>query len=223
MSDSNGLPLVLTIGHSNHSGADFAALLQGAGVTAVADVRSSPYSRRYPHLGRERLSAALRECGISYLYVGEELGGRPNDPGLFRDGVADYEKMAATDAFGRGLDRVLAEAGRHRLTLMCSEHDPLDCHRCLLVGRALVERSVPVGHILRDGAIVSHAEIEDRLLALLGHGAEDLFAPRTARLAAAYRHRAGKVAFARQAAAPRGGQHMPARADGAGAPTRRRR
>ena len=189
--------MVLTIGHSNHSRADFVALLQGAGVTAVADVRSSPYSRRYPHLGRERPIEALRECGIGYLYVGKELGGRPNDAALFRDGVADYEKMAATDAFGRGLDRVLAEARGHRLTLMCSEHDPLDCHRCLLVGRALAERSIPVGHTLRDGTIVPHAEIEERLLALVGHGAEDRFATRAARLAAAYRHRARKAAFAR--------------------------
>ena len=207
MRDRDQPPLVLTIGHSNHSRADFVALLQGAGVTAVADVRSSPYSRRYPHLGRERLAEALRECGIGYLYVGKELGGRPNDAALFRDGVADYERMAATVAFGRGLDRVLAEAGRRRLTLMCSEHDPLDCHRCLLVGRALAERSVPVGHILRDGTIVPHARIEDRLLALLGHGAEDLFAPRAARLAAAYRQRARKVAFAR----PQPGRKEPGR------------
>ena len=159
-------------------------------MTAVADVRSSPYSRRYPHLGRERLTEALRECGIGYLYVGKELGGRPNDAASFRDGVADYEKMAATDAFGRGLDRVLAEARRRRLTLMCSEHDPLDCHRCLLVGRALAERSIPIGHILREGTIVPHAEIEEGLLALVGDAAEDLFTTRAARLAAAYRQRA---------------------------------
>lgn len=209
MSDSRVPPAVLTIGHSTHSREYFTALLRNAGVTALGDVRTSPYSRRYPHFGRERLSETLRGIGISYLFLGKELGGRPNDPAFFRDGVADYEKMAATAAFGSGLDHVVAEAAKQRLALMCSEHDPLDCHRCLLVGRALAERGVAVSHILRDGAITPHAKIEDRLLALAGHAVDDLFAPRNARRAAAYRDRARRVAFARPKpgiAGPRSGQ-----------------
>jgi hypothetical protein len=75
---------------------------------------------------------------------------------------------------------------------MCSEKGPLDCHRCLLVGRALMEHGVPVQHILADGSLVSQAQIEEELLA--GSG-DDLFAPREERLAAAYRARAGTAAF----------------------------
>jgi len=79
---------------------------------------------------------------------------------------------------------------------MCSEQDPLDCHRCLLVARALRDRGIRVGHILSDGALVTHAEIEEKLLELSGRNTEDLFASRAERLAMAYRERARKVAFA---------------------------
>jgi uncharacterized protein (DUF488 family) len=93
------------------------------------------------------------------------------------------------------LDRVIEGSKKYRIALLCSERDPLDCHRCLLVGRALAERGIGVSHILDDGRVVSHAEIEDKLLEITGRNANDLFAPRAERLAAAYRERARKVAF----------------------------
>ena len=186
---------VLTIGHSGHSPERFVALLQGAGATAVADVRSMPWSRRHPQFGREHLSATLRGAGIAYVYLGEELGGRPHSREFYRDGVADYEMMARTDRFHRGLDRVLAGAARYRIALMCAEHDPLDCHRCLLVARALTERRVDIGHVMSDGTVTPQVAIEDRLLALAGSDAADLFAPRAERLAAAYRTRGRRFAF----------------------------
>jgi uncharacterized protein (DUF488 family) len=206
MSESPEPLTVLTIGHSDHSLERFIPLLRTAGVTAVADVRSSPYSRRQPQFNRERLAESLRDDGISYVFLGRELGGRPADPGFFCEGVADYERMAKADEFDRGIDRVVEGARRYRIALMCAEHDPLDCHRCLLVGRALAERGVPIGHILRDGAILPNAEIEERLLRLAHRGADDLFIPRAGRLAAAYRDRALKVAYARQNADSRGRQ-----------------
>jgi len=192
------MPEVLTIGHSTHAFDRFLALLRHAGATTIADVRTSPFSRRCPHFNRDALSERLRLEGISYVFLGNELGGRPADPGLYCEGVADYEKMAATASFGQGLDRVVEGASTHRIALMCAERDPLDCHRCLLVARALAERGVGVRHILSDGAVAPHAEIEERLLQLCGHGAHDLFATRAERLASAYRDRARKVAYARQ-------------------------
>jgi Protein of unknown function, DUF488 len=118
--------------------------------------------------------------------------------------VADYEEMATREAFGKGLKRVVEGARRYRIALMCSEHDPVDCHRCLLVSRALLKTGVRVGHILSDGTVVSHARIEDRLLELAGRKSDDLFAPREERLAAAYRDRARKVAFAEPQPTPQG-------------------
>jgi uncharacterized protein (DUF488 family) len=186
---------VFTIGHSSHPWERFSALLRGAGVTAVADVRSAPYSRRHPQFNRETLRAALQQEGIGYVYLGQELGGRPSAPQFYSEGVADYEKMAQAPEFCAGLDRVIEGARKYRVALMCSEREPLHCHRCLLVSRALAQRGVRVSHILDDGR-VSHAEIEDKLLAIASRGAADLFASRPERLAAAYREYGRNVAFA---------------------------
>jgi uncharacterized protein (DUF488 family) len=187
---------VLTIGHSNHPFEHFHSLLRLTGVTAVVDVRTSPYSRHYPQFNQQELREQLRMDGIWYVFLGKELGGRPAESGFYCDGVADYEKMAKAPAFSKGLDRVIEGAKQYRIALMCSEHDPLDCHRCLLVGRALAERGVRLNHILNNGDVVSHSTIEDRILENSGRSTDDFFSPRPERLAAAYRERAKKVAFA---------------------------
>jgi uncharacterized protein (DUF488 family) len=184
---------LLTVGHSNLPADGFMALLKNAGVTAIADVRSVPFSRRFPWFSGPKLAARLQGADIAYLPFGDALGGRPRDPALYCDGVADYEKMAATTQFRAGLDRLAEAMGRFRLCVMCAEREPLDCHRCLLVGRALAERGFALGHILIDGTIEPHAGAEDRLLGRAG-GADDLFGGRADRLAQAYRGRAGKVA-----------------------------
>jgi len=185
---------LFTIGHSNHPIERFLALLHDAGVTAVADVRSMPSSRRYPWFSRDRLRDRLTREGITYVPLGDALGGRPRDPALFRDGVADYEAMARTPEFRAGLDRVREGTQKFRVCLMCAEREPLDCHRCLLVAPALAERGLAIGHILADGAVEAHAAIEQRLIALAGKD-DDLFHDRAARLAAAYRLRAATAAF----------------------------
>jgi uncharacterized protein (DUF488 family) len=187
---------VFTIGHSAHSRKYFLALLRTANVTAVADVRTSPYSRLYPHFNRDDLREELRSDGISYVFLGRELGGRPTERRFYCEGVADYEKMAEASEFSKGLKRVIEGAKKYRIALMCSERDPLDCHRCLLVGRALAQRGVRVSHILDNGKLTSQEEIEESLLELSGRNFDDFFAPRPERLAAAYRERARKVAFA---------------------------
>ena len=187
---------ILTIGHSSHSSERFIALLRDAGVTAVADVRSAPYSRHAPQFNRDRLRDDLDRAGIAYVFLGRELGGRPAEREFYADGVADYERMAQAPAFVAGLRRVIEGAQSYRITLMCSERDPLTCHRCLLVGRALAEHGARVSHILDSGERVGHTAIEEELLARTGRAGDDLFAPRAARLAAAYRDHARKVAFA---------------------------
>lgn len=184
---------LLTIGHSNHPIDRFLTLLNGAGVTAVVDVRSQPSSRRYPWFSAGRLREALAREDIAYVPMGDALGGRPRDPGLYRDGVADYEAMARMPEFQAGIDRVMAGLQRFRLCLMCAEREPLECHRCLLVAPALTARGLALGHILADGSIVPHAAIEERLLALAG--GDDLFSDPAARLAEAYRRHAKAVAF----------------------------
>src|SRR5690242_5342765 len=115
---------VLTIGHSTLSWDRFIALLRTAGVTAIADVRTSPYSRLNPHFNREELREQLRLDGVSYVFLGKELGGRPSERRFYCDGVADYEKMAQSIDFGKGVDRLVDGAKKYRIALMCSERDP---------------------------------------------------------------------------------------------------
>lgn len=186
---------VMTVGHSNLPYERFLDLLRRTGVTAVADVRTAPYSRHFPQFNRDTLRDALRGDGLAYVFLGAELGGRPKDERLFRDGVADYEKMAATADFAKGLERVIDGAKKYRIVMMCSEQDPLDCHRCLLVGRALHRQGIAVRHILSSGALADHSQIEERLMALSGRLEADLFEPHAQRLAAAYRERGAKVAY----------------------------
>lgn len=186
---------VLTIGHSSHSMARFLALLDGAGVTAVADVRSAPYSRHVPQFNYDPVKAALRGAGVAYVHLGKELGGRPWDPSQYRNGVVDYESIAASAAFQSGLQRLLNGAATHRIALMCVEADPLECHRCLLIARALAARAVPVRHVLADGATATQAEIEDELLHRTHRTDYDLFLTRAERVAMAYREQAMKVGY----------------------------
>ena len=108
--------------------------------------------------------AACAKCRLHLSR--QELGGRPQRAELYTEGVADYEKMAASPEFRVGLDRLMEAAARHRLAVMCSEADPLHCHRCLLVGRALAAEGADVRHVLASGAVMTHAETEDRLFQL---------------------------------------------------------
>ena len=188
---------LMTIGHSNLPADRFITLLRDSKVSAVIDVRSVPFSRWCPWFSSKPLATGLAAGGVAYLQLGDELGGRPRDPQLYCEGIADYEAMARRPEFGAGLDRVIDETRRHRVCLLCSEREPLDCHRCLLVGRALAERGVTPGHIRTDGTIEPHAMTEQRLLKLAG-GEADLFGDPAARLADAYRQRARRVAARRK-------------------------
>ncbi len=186
---------LFSIGHSNIPAERFIALQRGAGVTAIADVRSSPFSRFCPWFSAKNLAPLLAEAGIAYSPYGTALGGRPRDPALYRDGIADFEAMARQPEFHAGLDRLVAEAGRSRLCMMCSEREPLECHRCLLLARALAVRGLNVGHILHDGTIEPHAVTEQRLLAL-DSASDSLFVTgQQERLAAAYSRQARAVAY----------------------------
>lgn len=193
----DSIATILTIGHSRHPLERFVALLEGEGATAVADVRSAPVSRFSPQFNKNALAASLAAQDIGYAFLGKELGGRPERPEMYTEGVADYERMAATPEFRSGITRLLEGAQRERVALMCSEADPLDCHRCLLVARALAEAGVNIGHILASGGIMPHAEVEERLLQLANLAEPGLLpSSRDERLAEAYRARARKVAYA---------------------------
>lgn len=198
-----------SIGYSNHELAAFVRLLQGAGITALADVRSAPYSRRSPHFNGKALAPVLREAGIVYVFLGDHLGGRPSADELYDDeGRVDYERVRATACFQEGLERLRRGASRYAVAMMCGEADPLDCHRGLMITPALVAQGIHPLHILRDGTLETTAQLEARLLRETGIGSglvEGLFAPvlneedRRELLRQAYRAQARRKAFQREA------------------------
>jgi len=186
---------VYSIGHSTFDIESFLAELDAHLITAIADVRSSPYSRNCPQYNREHLKTALSGRGIAYVFLGKELGGRPKDHSLYTNGVADYEKMAATEEFRGGIIRLEQGATKYRVAMLCSERDPLDCHRCLLVGRILAERGICVEHIVPGLPDQSQVKIEQQLLSTAKVAENDMFASLRDRLNDAYRERVRRVAY----------------------------
>ena len=156
---------ILTVGHSSHPPPAFLNLLLRHGVDEVADVRSAPYSRYAPHFNHDALRALLDDAGIAYAYLGGELGGRPADRACYdAAGRVIYDRVAETDAFDDGIRRLIRNADERRIALLCTEKEPLECHRTLLVARHLAQRGVAVAHILADGQLETHAAAISRLL-----------------------------------------------------------
>ncbi len=191
--------MIYTIGHSNHPIERFTALLRQHGVSALADVRSRPYSRFNPQFNREKLQAALAAAGIRYVFLGEELGARTKDPSCYDErGRVSYTMLARTQGFRHGIDRLLSGAKEHRIAIMCAERDPRECHRTILVARALEREGAAVGHILADGSLESHADLMLRLAADLKLGGDDLFRDSEAVVAEAYETQAARIAYVRK-------------------------
>jgi uncharacterized protein (DUF488 family) len=153
-------PSVWTIGHSNHPSERLLQMLVDARIAYVIDVRSYPYSRIAPQHNRDTLARLLAAQNIGYLYLGEELGGRPENPAHYDpNGHALYRPMSEQPEFKDALDRVLNGAVDHRIALLCSEANPTHCHRRLLVGKVLAERGLHLHHILPDGSVHSEDSV----------------------------------------------------------------
>jgi len=156
---------VCSIGYSVHEMGHFLQLLRRAGVKVLADVRSHPSSRYVSAYNQTDLEAALRTAGIAYAFLGDDLGGRPRPPELYdSSGRVNYLRVRAESFFGRGLDWLCQLGQGGWVAMMCSEEDPLDCHRGLMITPALVERGVAPLHLRGDGTTETTAALEDRLL-----------------------------------------------------------
>ena len=174
-------------------------LLRHQGISAVADLRSQPYSRHVPQYCKREFAAMLKDAGIAYVFLGKELGARSDDDGVFEGDRVDFDKLAATELFRAGLDRVRGGAARYRIALVCAEQDPIHCHRAILVARHLLSPALEVRHIHRDGRAESHVELERRLLEQHGLSGGDLFTPLSDQLAEAYKRQSAQLAWRRPA------------------------
>jgi len=190
-------PDVLTIGHTNHPIEQFFGLLAASSVTTVIDVRSSAASRWNRQFEKGALEASCPHAGLDYRWAGKFLGGRPAESSLIVDGIASYEAMARTENFARGISRVKELAAVARPVLMCSERDPLDCHRCLLVSRRLIADGLSVSHIAFDGAVEAHGDAERRLLQSVEkrRGGKKVLMEAADPLDAAYKFQARRIAW----------------------------
>jgi uncharacterized protein (DUF488 family) len=187
---------IFTVGHSTHELDAFLGLLTRHAVTVIADVRSQPFSR-IAYFNRDALAVALKTRGIKYLPLGKELGARRDEQECYVDGQAVYERVATLPLFRQGLERVLTCARADVVALMCSEKEPLDCHRTVLVCRQLRPYGLPIRHILADGRIEEHAETEHRLMQLMGISPRqgDLFSSTEDLLEQAYEARGREIAY----------------------------
>ena len=154
---------IFTIGHSNYEMDKFLGLLRQHHTEVVADVRSVPYSKYSPQFNKDILEKVLSNHGIKYLFLGAELGARPDDPACYVEGRVSFEKLRKSAAFQQGIERLLIGIEDYIIALMCSEKEPADCHRTVLLSRVLAENGITVQHILESGDTIDQSEIENRL------------------------------------------------------------
>jgi uncharacterized protein (DUF488 family) len=194
--------VIYSIGHSNGSIERLIGLLQQHSITAVADVRSQPYSRFNPQFNREVLASSLKSAAMEYVFLGQELGARSDDPACYRNGRAQYSLIAKAAMFQRGIGRLLSGAERFRLAILCAEKEPLVCHRGILISRHLHENGIVVRHILEDGSLEDHESAVERLLDMHGLRDEQLFHSRDERITLAYEKQAEDIQYAREESQP---------------------
>lgn len=157
---------IYTVGHSTYNIDYFIKLLRINSINCIIDVRSTPYSKYGPQYNRESLKKSLNEKGIYYIYMGKEFGARRNNRDLYsKEGYLDFEKTSLDKDFKTGMSRIEDGINKgYRIAFMCTEKDPFDCHRCILVGRQFKEVGHNVKNILPNGNCITQEEIEKRLL-----------------------------------------------------------
>jgi uncharacterized protein (DUF488 family) len=143
---------LLTVGHSNHSPEHFQNLLIEHRVGVLVDVRSWPHSRYVEWVDRATLPKVAKAVGVKYLFLGDQLGGRPDNADCYdQDGHVLYGKVAAGADFRAGIERLRRGIDQCRVAIMCSEENPECCHRRLLVAKVLLDEGITVTHIRGDG------------------------------------------------------------------------
>ena len=167
---------IWTIGHSRHEIQQFIEILKKHEISALVDVRTYRSSKMAPQFNEQTLKSSLSAQGISYLEMGNELGGRPSEDTMYdSDGRVFYNKLAESNFFKSGIQRLLNGIAEYRIAIMCSEGKPDGCHRHLLIGRVLTDLNVHVENILVDGTTKNYRELspEPTQMPLLDLGEEE--------------------------------------------------
>ena len=160
--------VIYTIGHSNVTHEEFMELIKKNNIDCVVDVRSVPYSgSQYANqFNKDAIRHLLLSNNIQYVFMGKELGARREDKDLYdENGKLDFLKTMESPLFLEGISRVIKgiEKG-YSLAIMCSEKNPLECHRLSMVSRKFHDLGFAIEHILHDGTKKSQEELEDDLI-----------------------------------------------------------
>jgi len=157
---SRSKPRIYSIGHSNHTLERFLSLLKEHKIEVLVDTRSQPYSKYAPHFTGEYIKMELEKAGIPYLFLGKELGGRPEEPEFYdSEGHVLYWKLANSVTLREGIQRLEEESKVRRVAIMCSEENPSCCHRRLLIGRVLTSRGIELDHIRGNGQLQTEDDL----------------------------------------------------------------
>lgn len=158
--------ILLSIGHSQHQVNYFINLLKSHGVNYILDVRSTPYSQFAAIYNRENIRPTLQSNGIEYAFMGDYFGARPTDPSLYSaKGYLDFEKVVNSSKFKKGFDNVIKGIKQgYRIAFMCTEKDPIECHRAILVTNTFYKEGYSIEHIMPDNTIQTQQDINERLL-----------------------------------------------------------
>ena len=155
--------IIYTIGHSNYDTNQFITILQNYSIDIVVDIRSAPYSKYCPQFNKKTVEQVLNNGGIKYLFLGKELGARPDSPECYEHYRVQFDKLKETELFKQGIERIKDSINNFIVTLMFSEKDPFNWHRTILVSRVLTGEGIEVRHILDENKTASQNEIEEQL------------------------------------------------------------
>lgn len=156
---------IYTIGYGAREIDRFIAVLKKYRVDFLIDIRSRPYSRYKPEFSKQALQRTLQQNDIRYVFMGDTLGGQPEDPDCYReDGMVDYDRIRKKEFYEQGIGRLRqAYQNQLRVVLMCSEGKPEMCHRCKLIGESLGDEQIDVAHIDENDQLISQLDALLRL------------------------------------------------------------
>lgn len=186
---------IYTIGYAPLTLDTFVTILEKHQISAVVDVRSSPYSKFKPEFNKKTLKDYLNAHKIAYVFLGDYCGARVDDPSCYVNGKVDYEIVAKSKKFKDGLERIKKGMENYRIIIMCAEKDPITCHRTILICRNLRSDGIKIKHILGNADVEEQKDSEFRLMKLFKLHHPDLFRTEEQRIDDAYTRQGEKIAY----------------------------
>ncbi|MCT4593034.1 MAG: DUF488 domain-containing protein [Anaeromicrobium sp.] len=157
---------IFTIGHSNYSMDRLLKMLNFHNINCIVDIRGTPYSKYNTQFNKEAIKRTLIHNGFTYIYMGKEFAVQREDRSLYtNEGYADFEKVIHNKDFLIGIERLKAGCKKgYRIALMGAMQDPINCHRCILLGKVLRDEGFNLRHIIDDYTLATQEEMEENLL-----------------------------------------------------------